>query len=410
MATYQYQGRDRSGQSIQGRLVAASEQAAASQLLQEGITPVQILGLSEAPSSHVWQDWNEQLELKFGRVRRMELVMFSRQMHSLTKAGVPLMPSISGLIESTDNRFLAWVLTDVLERLESGVSLAGALQQHPKVFSSLYVSLVAVGENTGRLDQSFAQLGLYLDLEQETRKRISSATRYPIMVLAAMLVALLVVNLKVIPVFARIFDSFNAELPWATRVLIGTSNLLLHSWHWLLLAVSAVVGGCWYWLSTSAGRLLWDQWKLSLPLVGPLLKKATLARFCRAFSLMLSAGVPLNQALSIVSLVVDNRYVGDCISRMRDGIERGESLSRIARHSQLFSALVLQMMSVGEETGAIDRLLLEVAEHYEREVEYDLKRLTDAIEPILIGFIGVLVLILALGIFIPLWDLSTKVR
>lgn len=410
MATFDYQGRDRAGTLRKGRLVAANEQSVASQLLQDGITPIRIAAIVEAETLSIWDDLGQQLELKFGRVRLLELVMFSRQMQSLTKAGVPLIQSIAGLIESSENLYFSRILADVLERLESGVSLAGALQQHPKVFSALYVSMIAVGENTGRLDQSFQQLAFYLELEQETRKRIASAIRYPVMVLAAMLVALLVVNLKVIPVFSRIFESMRAELPWATQVLIGTSNLLLHSWHWLLLAMAGLIGGWLYFLQKPEGRLWWDRQKLSLPIVGALIKKATLARFCRSFSIMLSAGVPLNQALSIVSMVVDNSHVGARIRLMRDGIERGESLSRIARSSELFSTLVLQMMAVGEETGTVDRLLQEVAEHYEREVDFDLKRLSDAIEPVLIVFIGGLVLILALGIFVPLWDLSTKVR
>lgn len=405
MSVYSYKGRNTAGKLVQGQLGGGSAEVVAGRLQAEGIIPISIQAQQgsdqkKAGQIHLWPV----------RVKSADLIMFSRQMYSLTRTGVPMMQSIAVLIDNTENTKLVEVLEDVLHRLESGVTLAGALQNHPSVFSTLYISMISVGENTGRLDESFKQVSQYLELDQVTRKRIKSATRYPTMVLGAMAAALWVVNIYVIPTFAQIFASFDAELPLATRILIGVSNFFVNYWWLLLTAVAGGIGSFMRWVKTESGRLTWDRLRLRFPVIGPIVYQATMARFCRSFSMMLSAGIPINQALTIVSMVVDNQYIGERIQKMRAGVERGESLARIAKNSEMFSPLVLQMMAVGEETGQIETLLEEASEYYEREVDYDLKKLSDAIEPILIVGIGVLILVLALGIFLPLWDMSTTVR
>ncbi|AUY10181.1 type II secretion system F family protein [Aeromonas sp. ASNIH2] len=289
-------------------------------------------------------------------------------------------------------------------------SLSSAMQSHPKVFSSLFVAIIHVGENTGQLEEAFLQLANYFDLELETRKRIKTAMRYPTFVLIAIAVAMVILNIMVIPVFAGMFAKFGVELPLATRILLATSHFFVHYW-WLLLAilVGAVVG--WRrWVATTKGRLTWHRWQLRLPIVGSIIERSLLARFARSFSMMLKAGVPLNTALTLVADAVDNAWMAGQIRDMRGGIERGESLLRTAGASGLFTPLVMQMIAVGEETGQVDELLHEAAEYYEREVDYDLKSLTARIEPILIGIVAVMVLVLALGIFTPMWDMMRAVR
>jgi MSHA biogenesis protein MshG len=285
-----------------------------------------------------------------------------------------------------------------------------ALNGHPKVFNTLFVSMISVGENTGQLDQAFRQLSVYLELERETRKRIKQATRYPLFVLSAMAVALVVINLFVIPAFSRVFAQFKADLPWATQVLIGTSQFFQDFWWLLALLFGASLYGFFKWIETDAGALKWDQIKLRLPIVGGIFERIALARFTRTFAMMYRAGVPLLQTLSINSASVGNRYIGQAILAMREGIERGEALTRTASTSGLFTPLVLQMMAVGEETGALDDLFVEVADFYEQEVDYDLKQLADAIEPILIVAMGIMVLVLALGVFLPMWELGSAAR
>ena len=221
----------------------------------------------------------------------------------------------------------------------------------------------------------------------------------------ALVVALFVLNIFVIPTFANMFSRFKVELPWATRALLGTSEFFVAYWPLMLVAMVGAFFGIRAYVNSDGGRLLWDRWKLRMPIIGSILERSILSRFARSFSVMLSAGVPLTQALSLVAEAVDNAYMESKILDIRRTIERGENLSRAARQSKLFTPLVLQMIVVGEETGRSDTLLKEVADYYERETDYDLKTLTARIEPVMIGFVAVLVLILALGIFTPMWDM-----
>ncbi len=324
---------------------------------------------------------------------------------------MPIIQAMTGLVRSTRNAGLVEVLKDVQTQIESGRELSACLARHPRVFSTLFVAVVRVGEKTGRLDDALWQLAQYLDLEKDTRERVKAALRYPAMVLIAIAVAMGILNVVVIPQFAALFARVNVELPLPTRILIGTSNLFVHYWPAMILGVLLIAVVARSWVATEPGRLAWDRFKLRLPLVGDILKRAALGRFARALSMALKSGVPLTQALNVVARAVDNTYIGSHILGMRTGVERGDTLSHTAAGTGIFSALVIQMLTVGEETGAIDQLMEEVAGFYEREVDYDIKNLSQTIEPVLIVCIGGMVLILALGIFLPMWDLaSVKLR
>ena len=411
MAAFRFTGRDAQGQKVSGVRQAASAEALAGELLAERITPLTIEAQAE---SAVGGDTDvlRQLRRLLGRERVSleELIIFCRQMHSLSKAGVPILRAMGGLADSTRNPFFGEVLRAVRADLEAGNGLGVALSSHPRVFTPLFISMVSVGENTGQLDLAFKQLAGYLDMERETRKRIGQATRYPLFVLLAMGVALVVINLLVIPAFSKVFAQFKSELPLPTRLLIGFSEFT-QQWWWLIALVLA--GGLVLllrWLQTEPGARLWDRYKLRLPIVGGIFERIALARFTRTFAMMYRAGLPLLQALAINSNTVGNRHIGQAILDMRDGVERGESLTRGAVASGLFTPLVLQMLAVGEETGALDDLFIEVADFYEQEVDYDLKRLADSIEPILIVAMGGMVLVLALGVFLPMWELSAATK
>ena len=410
MASFRFSGRDAQGRKIAGVRQAASAEALAGALLAEQISPLTIDALNDAAAGS--GDALRQLNRLLGRERvELEaLIIFCRQMYSLNKAGVPIIRAIGGLAESTRSPYFREVLQALRSDLESGNALAVALGNHPRVFNPLFVSMISVGENTGQLDLAFRQLAGYLEMERETRKRIKQATRYPLFVLIAMSVALAVINLLVIPAFSKVFAQFHAALPWPTRVLIGFSEFMQHWWWLLALALAGVLVALRRWVETDAGALAWDRRKLRLPIVGPIFERIALARFTRTFAMMYRAGLPLLQTLAINSHTVGNRYIGQAITGMREGVERGEALTRGAAASGLFTPLVLQMMAVGEETGALDDLFVEVADFYEQEVDYDLKRLADAIEPILIVAMGVMVLILALGVFLPMWELSTAAK
>jgi MSHA biogenesis protein MshG len=408
MSHFLFTGRDAQGAKVSGSRESASADSLASELLAERITPLTIDEQAPVADSDAWEQLKERLRRK--RVDLEELIIFCRQMYSLSKAGVPIIRAIGGLAESHRNPYFREVLQDVRSHLEGGQGMAVALNGHPQVFNTLFISMISVGENTGQLDQAFRQLSVYLELERETRKRIKQATRYPLFVLSAMAVALVVINLFVIPAFSKVFAQFKAELPWATQVLIGTSQFFQEFWWLLALLFGASLYGFFKWIETDTGALKWDRIKLRLPIVGGIFERIALARFTRTFAMMYRAGVPLLQTLSINSASVGNRYIGQAILAMREGVERGEALTRTASASGLFTPLVLQMMAVGEETGALDDLFVEVADFYEQEVDYDLKQLADAIEPILIVAMGIMVLVLALGVFLPMWELGSAAR
>ncbi len=402
MPQFKYTGRNSYGDSVDGEVEAGSLDAAANQIIGIGVAPIEILQLEESVSEF-WQALQDRF-LK-PRVKLDELMILSRQLYRLLKAGVPLNRVMHGLAATSKNPTLTEALQDIEQCMNAGIDMATALGKHPKIFSRLFVNLVHVGENTGRLDQSFLQLAQYLQLELDTRKRIASATRYPMFVMIAIGIALVIVNIFVIPVFANMFEKFNADLPWATELLLGVSSFFVSYWPLLLIVLVSAVTSVKRFVKTPVGAFWWGRNKLRIPVVGSIVERAMLGRFTRTFGMMLQAGVPLTTAMQLCAQTADNAYFESKISAMRDGIERGDTLVRIATQSELFSPLILQMMSVGEETGQMDDLLLEVAMHYESEVDYDLQCLSSKIEPILISFIAGLVAVLALGIFLPMWDM-----
>ncbi|MBW0149335.1 type II secretion system F family protein [Marinobacter arenosus] len=400
---FSYRGKDDRGAVKQGSLVAASADAAATELMRRGITP---LTIDERQDPISLTDRLDSMPLFRRKISLDELIVFCRQMHALTKAGIPLIRTMRGLAETTRSPLLADVLSDVTSRLEGGTTMAAAMQAHPRVFSDLFVAMIHVGENTGMLDDAFKRLSEILELERDTKRRLKQAMRYPTFVVIALLAALMVVNFLVIPKFSAVFSKLGADLPFLTQVLVGTSSFLLNYWYVLLFAVAACGLLLRQWKQTEQGRLTWDRYKLRVPIIGPLMELITLSRFARNFATMLAAGMPVTHALTVVADATDNAWISSHIKEMRVSIERGESLLRTARQSQMFTPLILQMIAVGEETGAVDDMLNNVADFYDEDVDYGLKRLAESIEPILIVAMGILVLILALGVFLPIWDLG----
>jgi MSHA biogenesis protein MshG len=403
MPFFSYKARNVRGELLQGVLEGADSGAIADQLFSTGATPVEIL-LTKKPVSQGESNWWQRLLEE--KVRSIDVQLFSRQLHTLLKSGVPIMRGLAGLLESTPNKGFARVLKDLRDALDSGRELSAAMHRHPEVFSGFYTSMVRVGETTGRLDEIFLRLFDHLEFEREMRQRVRSALRYPIFVVVAMVIAMAVINLFVIPAFAKVYAGFNAELPLMTRILLGSSHFMTEYWPLLLALLAGAVIGFRLYIGTAHGRYQWDKLKLRLPIVGKIMQKGTLARFARSFALSSKSGVPIVQGLNVVAQTVDNAYISARIEQMRDGVERGESILRTATTAGVFTPIVLQMVAVGEETGEIDTLMDEVAEMYEREVDYELKTLASQIEPILILGLGILVLILALGVFLPIWDLG----
>lgn len=408
---FEYSGRDSEGKLVEGTLEASNLESALKDLKRRQVLPSKLQPGKKKSSANIsagalQKQWQE---LQMPPVKHDDLIMFCRQMFALMKAGIPLLRAISGLAETARNERLKITLRDVLKNLQGGTELATALAHHD-IFSPLFVSMIRMGETTGRIDQAFQQLIYHLEQEKETRKRIIATIRYPSFVIAAIFVAVTIINMKVIPSFAAVFEQFGSDLPFATKILIVTSEFSVKYW-WAVIIGAVIAATAWIqYLKTTAGRLNWDRVKLKIPLIGHILERITISRFTRPFAMMLDAGVPLIQALTVSARTVGNEYVGSHIESMIKGIERGDTILNTAGNTGMFNPLVLQMLAVGEETGNISDMLNDISDFYDQEIDYDLKKLADNIEPILLIVMGVLVLILALGVFLPMWDLSAAAR
>jgi MSHA biogenesis protein MshG len=407
MASFNYTGRNAGGSQVKDSIDAANVNIAAEKLFKKGITPISISEAKTANntgSTDVFELFNN------GKVSLEELIVFCRQMYALMRSGVPILRAINGMVESANSIALKNALRDIGKQLEGGYTFSSALNSHPKIFDHLFISLVHVGENTGQLDQAFLKLTTYLERELDTRKRIKAALRYPSMVLIAISAAMVILNIFVIPTFADMFTRLGAELPLATRFIIASSNLFINYWHYMLLGLFIIVFMIKESMKTKKGRYQWDRRKIKIPIIGSIIERSILARFSHSFAIVLKAGVPMTTGLTLVAEAVDNSYMQEKISAMRQGIESGESLLRSSIASALFTPLVLQMVAVGEETGRVDELLTEVGDYYEREVDYDLATLTARIEPLLLVVVAAMVLVLALGIFTPMWDMASAMQ
>lgn len=390
---------------VQGVQDAATAAAVADELRAKGWVPLTIKpdAASQQAAGAVQMQTPAWLAPK---VLPHDVMLFSKQLYTLTKAGVPLLRALSGLQETTVNPSFKTVIGDLRRNLEAGVDLSAAMALHPKVFDNFFVSMVRVGEASGQLEEVFKRLAEHLMFETGMRQQVKSAMRYPSFVVMAMGGAIGVINVMVIPSFAGVFKSMGADLPLPTKILVGTSNFTLEN-GWLLSLLTVAAFFLWrFWKQSPDGRPIWDRWLLRFPLVGPIVTKASLARFSRAFSLSLRSGVPMERALSGVAQTADNAYLAKAIESMKDRVMRGEALASAAAGTGVFTPMALQMIAIGEETGMLDELLDEVGEMYGNEVQYALKTLSQQIEPILIIFMGGLVLILALGVFLPMWNLG----
>ncbi len=401
MPVFCYKGRNRRGEAVTGRIEATTARNLADQLTSLGIIPTKIE--EESPND----DPLNKLQKRFsrGKIKTLDLIFFSRQMYTMLRAGVPIMQSLDGMLQTSTNPALISVIKGIRESLNAGLDLSRAVKSHSDVFSRLYISMIEVGETTGGLPQAFLSMANFLQQEKDIKDKVKSALRYPMIVIVAITIAMFVINIKVIPAFAGMFDKLGADLPLMTKIIMATSAFFTAYWHYLLVGIA----GCWFgfkrFVKTANGHLLWDRTKTGLPIVGNIIRWSTLARFARALSITTEAGVPIVQALPVVGNALDNVFIESRVREMQGRIAQGTSITQAAEATDLFPPLVLQMLRIGEETGELDELIREVADFYEREVEYNVGNLSSVIEPILILVIGIMVLVIALGVFMPMWDL-----
>ncbi|MFN0186171.1 MAG: type II secretion system F family protein [Aquabacterium sp.] len=404
---FHWTGRSAAG-PVSGTLAGSDAAAVADVLRSRGATPLTIEsgGAARSAAAPGARSTGALAAWFAPKVQITDLMLFSRQLNTLLRSGVPILRALAGLQESSANERMKATLGEVRRSLESGIELSMSLAQHQQVFDTFFVAMVRVGEMTGRLDEIFLRLFKHLEFELFMGQQVKTALRYPSFVVVAMFAAIAVINLMVVPAFANVFQQFGAQLPLPTRLLMASSQFTLdYGWFMLGAGVAGVIAFR-RWSVSPKGRPQWDGLRLRLPLAGKIIRKATLARLARSFSLALKSGVPVKQALSVTAATVDNAFIAAKIEGMRHAVERGETILRAAAATGVFTPVVLQMIAVGEETGTVDELMDEVAELYTNDVQYELKTLSAQLEPILIVFLGILVLILALGVFLPVWDLG----
>jgi MSHA biogenesis protein MshG len=407
MPQFQFKAINEHGKEVSGRRNALTPEDLAAQLQSEALTPLEI-GVALTSTKDTKKTKKSLFSAK--NVSQIELQMFCRQMYTVIKAGIPLGVAIARLAETTRDKLLAQSLQEVLSHLNKGRALYQSLNQFPEIFNSFFINLVKVGESTGHLDTVFFHLSQYLELEVDTKNKIKSALHYPILVLAAAMIALIVITTFVIPSFAELFRSFGAALPLPTRILMAVSDFILAYWYLLLLISGAIIWGFRYWTRTEEGSYYWSRMQLKFPIIGWIIHRVILARFARLYALVLRAGLTAVDGIELVGSSTGNVYVSRKIRSVSNLVGRGNTIAKSIAQTDLFPPLVVQMITLGEDTGDIDRLLDDVADFYQREVAYDLVRLSDAIEPIMLVIMGIMVLILALGVFLPLWDMVSVVK
>ena len=400
---FTWSGRDAQRQVVTGTLEAQTPGHVADWLIGTGVTPLVIEPIRQV------QEAGDVLARLLGRDRigPVALMMFSRQMYTLMRAGIPIMRALKGLEQSASTPAEARLMRELNTSLDAGLDLSSAMARRPEVFDGFYVAMIRVGETTGRLEEIFQSLFKHLEFQKFMREQVRGALRYPSFVVAAMVIAICVINLVVIPAFAKVFENMQAELPLMTRILLGSSRFML-DWWWLLLAV-AVAGAVMTrsFVRTTAGRLAWDRLKLRLPIAGPLVRKGVLSQAARSLALVFKSGVPIVSGLTLSAQVVENAHIARALNGMRTGVEHGETLLSTSTRAHIFTPVVLQMIMVGEESGSLGEMLEEIGQMYQQEVEYELKTLSSKIEPLLIVMLGGMVLVLALGVFMPMWEMGS---
>jgi type II secretory pathway component PulF len=406
MPSFRYKARSEAGKSVTGTLEAPTQEAVVAHLEEMGYTPISV---REESSSKKKDGGN--LFARFEKVKGKDLVMMTRQLHSLIRAGIPILSSLTILEKQSESPLLKRILADTQDKITGGASFSDALREFPRVFSNLYVNTVLAGETGGSLPEVLDRLASLLEAEQETRKAVKSAVRYPTIAMVVMVGAFFILNIMVVPKFSEIYSRLGTELPLPTQIMIISSKIMNTYWYLLIGGIIALFIGFVRFKKTKFGHFQIDKLKLKLPIFGPLFTKLAMFRFTKMLATLERSGVPILKIIEIISITVGNDLIGEELRGLRNEVRDGKGLSNSIMNRPLFPAMVSSMLSVGEETGRLDEMAESIAYYYDQEIKYTVATLTDLIEPILTVVIAVGVLLFALAIFLPMWDmisLATK--
>jgi len=402
MANFKYKARDKFAKLVTGVLPAKTKEDIAKKLKEMGYAPVSIVKVVEVNAKNVFKG--------FRRVKLEELNAFTRQLYSLQKAGVPLLASLEAIATQTKNQYFRVVIEESLSDIRGGLSFSQSLEKHKNIFDDIYIGMIRSAEAIGRMVEILERLSELIDLEIKTRMKIKSATRYPMIALGVLCLGFLIVITFVIPRFANLYGKFHTALPLPTRILIGVNIAIKDFWYLFILIFGGLAISFKYFIKSKVGRKNWDNFKLNVPVFGPLVSMIEMSRFSRVTAILTKSGVPVLEVLDLVAISLGNVIISQEIRNIRESVRQGKGMSEPMKISTLFPPVVVQMVAIGEQSGRIDELLVSAADYYDREVEYIINNLTTYIEPILIFILAVMVLIMALGIFMPMWKLIKVIK
>lgn len=397
MPTYKYIVRDKHGNKSTGVIEGENKDKVAKNLEGMGFTPISI------EETHKLAGKGFLKKIYFGKLKALSI--FTRQFATLIKSGLPVLTSLGTLEKQTEKSFLKQTIREVAREVEAGNSLSSALEHHPDIFNELYTNTVKAGEASGTLDEVLDRLADLIEYEMDNRSKILGVVLYPIIATVFLFIGFLILVIFVLPQFVKIFESLKANLPLPTLILIKANVVIRNYWYVILGLFIFCVFGFSKFTKTAYGRKRWDKFKLKIPIIGSLVLKLTMSRFSRIVSILTKSGVPILTILEIASRTAGNVIISQAIDSIKASVNEGKGMAEPMRISGVFSPMVVQMVSVGEETGRIDELLYEVSVHYDREASYTIKNLAVIIEPILIVILAIGVLVMALGIFLPMWNL-----
>ncbi|MGH2706197.1 MAG: type II secretion system F family protein [Actinomycetota bacterium] len=406
--TFAYRVRDRSGNVVSGTAEGESQAVVASRLRQQGLTPLEI---TEGRAGGLRRDVAIPGLSKLGkRIKLKDVAILSRQFATMIGSGLSILRALNILTEQTQNAELARIVGEVRTDVETGSSLSLALSRHPKAFNKLYVAMVRAGETGGVLDSVLLRVADTLEKQVALRQKIRSAMTYPVVVAVFVTLILIAMLVFVVPMFKELYSELGGILPLPTRILLSVSSIVAKFWYIVLGLVIAAAYALRRYIATEKGRYQFDVFLLRVPVFGPLFHKVALARFSRTLAVLMRSGVPILQALEIVSETVGNEVIGRAILDVQQSVKEGEAISKPLLRHKVFPPMVVQMMAVGEETGALDTMLEKIADFYDQEVESTVAALTSLIEPILIAVMGATVGGMVIALYMPMFNIINLIK
>lgn len=394
MPAYAWKGKNRMGEAQEGVLVSDSRDAAAATLKRNGIEVTSIAAMAAKGTKSI------------GKVKPKDLAIFTRQFSVMIDAGLPLVQCLEILGAQQQDKGFQKVIEAVREDVEKGLTLQAALSKHPKAFNDLYVNMVGAGESGGILDIILQRLSGYIEKAVKLASKVKGAMTYPVAVITIAITVVVIIMVKVIPVFSAMYDGLGSKLPFPTLVCIAMSNALIHYSWLIIIAVALLVAGLRQYYKTPAGRLQIDAFTLKIPIIGDVLRKVAVARFCRTLGTLISSGVPILEGMDITARTAGNMVIQNAILKSKDAVEQGRNISTPLAETKVFPPMVVQMVGVGEATGALDAMLSKVADFYEDEVDNAVANLTSLMEPIMIAMLGGIIGFIVIAMYLPIFSLA----